>query len=265
MMYDVGPATITIFILGVISLLALIMMMFFFGKLIKVQFQRWTLARKGYVELEHVSETNLRSYAIVRPKGNKFDINDGFYHYIPEAITRGGDILKKYPKDFLNKLPSMKPEEIELLPDGEQKDFAKRMRAEYEQFKSIADMIHKLNFRTEAVSWKFGMPIITYYGDNPDPILFRDRQKTYGSGVIKDMYLRLLLTQRYKDFKFMLTVFLIAIVIVAIANFGFWQLFKSFQADLSSCQSMLNVSQMQYIDLVNRTMPHVVQNSTMIV
>lgn len=265
MILNVGPTTITLFVLGVISFIALIAIWTFFGKLIKVQFQRWTLGRKGYVEIEHVSETNLRDYFIMRPKENKFDVLDGFYHYIPEAITRGGDVLKKYSPDFVNKLSTMDPKEVESLPEGEQKEFAKRMRAEYEQFKKASETINKLNFRTKAVTWKFGMPIITYYGDNPDPVLFSNRDKSYGAGVIRDMYLRLLLTQRYKDFKFIISVMLIAFFIIAIANFGFWKLLQSSNVELSMCHSMLNKTQDGLLDLMNRTIPRVVQNSTIIV
>ncbi len=61
-------------------------------------------------------------------------------------------------------------------------------------------------FHQRALTTRWGMPVITYYGDRPDPIVFSDTKKMYGAGVIRDMFLRLLLTQRYKDYQRMILI-----------------------------------------------------------
>jgi hypothetical protein len=110
-----------------------------------------------------------------------------------------------------------------------------------------------------------GMPVITYYGDNPDPINPSDRTKAYGSGVIKDMYLRLLLTQRYKDFQFLITIMLIALVVIAIAVFGLWRVHLKDASNYQGCLNMLNVSQQKWIELTNQSIQKAMQSSTIVV
>jgi hypothetical protein len=109
------------------------------------------------------------------------------------------------------------------------------------------------------------MPTITYYGDNPDPINFAERTKSYGSGVIKDMYLRLLLTQRYKDFQMMILVLLISWVVGVVAMFGLWRVHLADSKLIADCFAMVNQSQTQWMDLANRTATANLQSSTILV
>lgn len=236
-----------------------------FGKLILLQFKRWIFASKGYVEVEHISPTKVRNYFLLKPSENRFEFSDGFFHYIPECITRKGDILQKYDKAFLSKIPEIKPDELVGMSDKEQDEYKRRVLAEWTEMRNLYKVISNMNYDPQLLNRKFGMPIITYYGDNPDPINPEKREKSYGSGVIRDMYLRLLLTQRYKDFKLIIGVMLIALIVIAISNFGFWQNTKSLLHANRECLSMLNTSNNVMIDLLNQTVQAKVQGNTVIV
>ena len=236
-----------------------------FGKLMKLQVKRWFMASKGYVEVEHISDTKVRNYFILRPSKNKFDISDGFYHYIPECVSRKGDILRKFDQAFLSKVPEIDPSELEGLSDKDREAYVKRVNAEWEELRGLYKVVSGLKYDPQLLNRKFGMPVITYYGDNPDPFNPADRKKSYGSGVIKDMYLRLLLTQRFKDFQLIMAILLISWVVVAIALFGFWQVYKTNANSLKTCIDALNVSNNNYVTLVNSTFNKMAQGSTFVV
>jgi hypothetical protein len=236
-----------------------------FGKLIRLQIKRWLMASKGYVEVEHISATKVRNYFIMRPNNNKFDIEDGFFHYIPECVTRKGDILRKFDKSFLSKMPEIDPSDIEGLNDKEKEEYLLRVTAEWNELKGLYKVISGIKYDPQLLNRKFGMPVITYYGDNPDPINPSDRTKSYGSGVIKDMYLRLLLTQRFKDFQMIIIVLVVSWVVVAIALVGLWQVNKGTADSLGKCIDMLNVSETHLFDLMNQTIKQTAQSSTIVV
>lgn len=262
---------------GLISIILLIFIFAIFGKLIIIQFQRWRLAKKGFVEIEHISETNIRRYFIMRPKSGKFDLLDGFYFYLPEALTKGGDVLKKYSEDFLVDLKNddssfrswmkdfFKVSDLSKISDNDLLAFRKQYLAEVKQLREMFDVINKLNFKNEALSWKFGMPMITYYGDNPEPFVFRDKAKTFGSGVIKDAYLRLLMTQRFKDFQLFLVVGLVSLAIIAFALIGLYYMQAGLQQNLAVCQQSLNTSLTGLKSCLDANLPIFQQNSTIII
>jgi hypothetical protein len=201
----------------------------------------------------------------LRPAKNKFDLEDGFYHYIPECVTRKGDILRKFDKSFLVKVPEIDVSELEGLTDKEQENYKSRVKAEWEELKGLYKVISSIKYDPQLLNRKFGMPVITYYGDNPDPMNFSERSKSYGSGVIKDMYLRLLLTQRYKDFQMLIAVLLISWVVVAIALFGFWQVYKTNSISLNTCLNLLNQSDTNLANWVNQSLSAKMQGSTIVV
>lgn len=253
------------FFSAIILLILLGLTWLIFGKLITLQIKRWFLASKGYIEVEHISDTKVRNYFIMKPAKNKFDIADGFFHYIPECVTRKGDILRKFDKSFLSKVPEVDPSELEGLTEKQQEEYKARMKAEYEEVKNLYKVISDLKYDPQLLNRKFGMPIITYYGDNPDPFNHSDRKKIYGSGVIKDMYLRLLLTQRFKDFQMIIAVLLISWVLVAFSLFGLYQMYKGNVTNLGICLQQLNVTDVRYHELLNRTIEAKFQSSTIVV
>lgn len=226
----------------------------FFGRLIKLQVKRWVLASRGYVEVEHISPTNVRNYFILRPRDSKFDLSGGFYHYIPETLTRKGVLIKKFDNALLSKSePDVDLRDLDGLSDNEKEEYLRKLRAEWLELKNLFNVISRLNYDPERLTRKMGMPVITYYGDNPDPINFADREKVYGSGVIKDMYLRLLLTQRYKDFRLFLIIGLVSIVLFALASIGLYSLHASDTVNFGRCVALLNESTNKYLDILNQT------------
>jgi len=262
-------ASFTVFAIFFFSTLILFCILFLtfliFGRLIKLQFKRWFLAGKGYVEVEHVSSTKVRNYFIMKPSNNKFNLDDGFFHYISECVTRKGDIMKKVDKSFLSKMPEFTESELEGMNEKEQKEYKDRIISEWNEMKNLYKVISNLKYDPEHLSRKIGMPVISYYGDNPDPINFAERTKAYGSGVIKDMYLRLLLTQRYKDFQMMIIVLLISWVVMVIVMFGMWRVHLTDATTIKTCVDSLNISNSKWIELANITAQAKMQSSTILV
>lgn len=255
--------TVSLIILGLIAIALLLLTYIIFGSLIKLQIQRWLLARKGYVEVEHVSETNVRRYFILKPKDYRFDILGGFYHYLPEALTKGGDILKKYSPKFLK--GDFSELNLDSLEPDKRAEVLERLKLERSQIESLASTIKKLAFDREALTFRFGMPVLTYYGDNPEPVLFRDRQKIFGAGVIKDAFMRLLLTQRFKDFQKFLMIALISLVVIALVLLGIMVYIRGVSEDVNTCMNLLNSTSIAYQNLVNATIPALKQGSTIVV
>ncbi len=131
--------------------------------------------------------------------------------------------------------------------------------------KSLYTVISGLNYDPQLLNRKLGMPVITYYGDNPDPLNPADRSKVYGSGVIKDMYLRLLLTQRYKDFKLLLTLMLVALGIIAIGMIYLSASHSSDARNYGECIKMINTTLNNYNDILNQTLTASAQGSVVTV
>jgi len=253
------------FFSAIILFITLVLTWLIFGKLMRLQIKRWFMASKGYVEVEHISDTKVRNYFILRPSKNKFDIADGFYHYIPECVTRKGDILRKFDPAFLTKVPEIEPEELEGLNDKDKEAYIRRVTAEWNELKGLHKVVSGLKYDPQLLNRKFGMPVITYYGDNPDPMNYAERTKSYGSGVIKDMYLRLLLTQRFKDFQMMIAVMLISMVVVAIAIFGLWRVHLTDATNYQNCVNIVNQTNNKMIELLNTTIARSLQASTIVV
>jgi hypothetical protein len=239
--------TIGLIVLGIVSIVLLIVIMLFFGTLIKTQFRRWRLARKGYIEVEHISETNLRQYMIMKPSDKSFDFFEGFFLYDSEAVTRGErNVLKNYDRKEIEEAITISEQELNEIPDDKKKAKIREIKALYKTF-------NKLKFNKEALTFRYGMPIISYYGDKPEPVMFRDLKRNYSSTFIKDMYLRLLLTQRYNDFKKFITFGLIIAGVVGLALLGILYYLKGLTADLQVCHNILNTTLNHYEALVNQT------------
>lgn len=235
--------TMLIFLgIGFISFCLLIVILAMFGKVIKIQFQIILLAKKGYHLIEHIGSDNIRRYAFMRPRENHFEFNEGFYHYIPETVTRKKEVLQK-----------VNPE---LLKADIEKNVNSINRAEDEETLKFLGYLKNLKYDREAVSLSWGIPIITYYGDNPDPVLFRDRQKTYGSGVIRDMYLRLLLTLEHNRLLKLITICFIVMLGVGVVLIIFSVILSNAVKNTGVCMQMLNFTSNKCIQILNATIPH---------
>jgi hypothetical protein len=257
------------FVIAVLSAIVFFILFVFtwvvFGKLMTHQIKRWILASKGYVEVEHISPTKVRNYFIMKPSDNKFDLSEGFFHYIPECVSKTGDIISKVDEGFFSKAPDIKPEDLEGLSDKEKEAYKKKVLAEWEEAKKLYKSINDLKYDPQLLNRKLGMPIITYYGDNPDPMNPAERDKVYGSGVIRDMFLRLLLTQRFKDFQRVIMIGLIIAGIIAIALVALYYNQQSIVKINQACNSALIDSNTRYLDMLNKTLVAKAQGSTIVV
>jgi hypothetical protein len=231
---------------GVISFVLLLILCVIFGKLFILQFRIWMLAKNGYKMIRHIGEDKIERNIFARPKESHFDFSNGFYHYIPETITRMGDLLAKVSPSLVKKLKESNG--AGLNSDDEEL---------FKLFCAIKDLNYERKYET--LGW--GIPVITYYGSNPDPVDFSDRKKTYGSGVIRDMYLRLMLTKEYGWIRKMMTLTLICLVVIGGVLILYFVIMRTNSQTLGACTQLLNVTTTKCLDMLNSTLPHAV-NST---
>jgi hypothetical protein len=262
----------TYLIVGTISFAALVLVIAVFGRLIFFQFKRWVLKNRGYVEVEHIGETGIRNYFILKPENFKFDIAGGFFHYIPESITKTGEIFQRYKGFDPLKKPMPPPEILERMTDKQKEKFWDEFNAQKTQVEKFGQLLSKLEFKQEAMTTRWGMPVITYYGDRPDPVMFRELKKQYGAGVIKDMFLRLLFTQRYEDFKKIMLFVAIGGAVISIALVGLFLVMQGVAGtneQLASTNNGLvvkiNECNNYLAQYLNQTKKVTMQNSTMVV
>jgi hypothetical protein len=241
-------------------------MVFFFGRLSWLQMRIWLLAKRGYIQVENIGEDKVRRYYYLRPKNNKFDLKGGFYLFFSETITKTTGILKRIDHDLLLKNPSYYDNLFDRLPKGEQDNFKRRVEAEKKQYKELHDYVSKLIYSVDAVTLRWGIPTITYYGTDPNPIMFSDRKKVYDAGVLNDMYLRILLTQKYSVFRKWMIFTVLALGIIAIALILLFSLMRGQANTIKICQQNLNSTYGQLVNCINSTAYKTgvvsVQNST---
>ena len=232
--------------LGTVSFIMVIVLIAFFGRLMSLQFKIWLLAKKGYHQVEHIGLNKVRTYYYLRPKDNKFDFKSGFYLHIPETVTKVSEVIPKIPKDLVMK---------KLDDPG----------ADTAQFKALSDKINSLNYNMDAVSLRWGIPTITYVGNDPNPVLFGEHEKVYGAQVIRDIYIRLLATQQYKKLEKLIVIGVIALAFIGVALVLLYLGYNGNGKHLATALSMLNESQRNYAVCLNTTAKILAQNSTMVI
>ena len=249
-------STTFIYSYAIISIIIIVLffgLLFFFGKLIWLQMRIWILASRGYVQVENIGEDKVRRYYYLRPKNNKFDIKKGFYLFFPETMTKTTILLKKIDPDMLVKQPEYYDTLFDRLPKGEQDKFKKKAEAEKKQYMELYSYISKLVYNVDAVTLRWGIPTVTYYGTDPNPVLFSDRKKVYDAGVLNDMYLRILLTQKYSVFKKWMIITVIALAIIAILIFAIFSTLSNQAKTIKACIYELNDTTNKLLTCVNET------------
>jgi hypothetical protein len=170
--------------------------MIMFGKLIKLQMKIWFLAKRGFHLVEHIGTNKVRTYFYLKPNDNKFEFRSGFYLHYPETTTKTSAVIPRTPKGY----------SFFKLSDVANDKESERLK----------ETVSKLVYDTNAVTLRWGIPIITYVGNNPNPINFQEPEKEYGAQVIRDIYVRLLATQNYDFMRKMIMIGLIVIGATAI-------------------------------------------------
>jgi hypothetical protein len=238
------------FIIGTISFLLLVVLLLFFGKIILLQMKIWLLAKRGFHQVEHIGTDRVRRYFYLRPRDNKFDFLKGFYLHIPETTTKVGDVMKGVPKFYKNKIL---------------KDDVKSKVIDKSEYEGLAKVMSGLIYKVDAVTLRWGIPTITYVGNDPNPVYFAEREKVYGAQVFRDVYLRLLTTQKYDEFRKWLKYAVFGIMGLVVVLILYYLLFNSSQGNLGICLNNLDNTKDSLVGCVNNTaklMVQVAKNST---
>ena len=207
-------------IVGTIGTILFIVLMIIFGKLIKLQVKIWFLARKGFHLVEHVGMNKVRTYFYLRPKDNKFDFKSGFYLHYPETTTKASGLLPSTPKGYR----FLKFSDIAETAEGDK----------------LSEIVKKLVYNSDAITLKWGIPIITYVGNSPYPVNFSEPKTEYGAQVIRDVYIRLLATEQYGLMKRIIMIGLLVGAGILIALVLLFFAYKSNAGNLNLCLYNLN-------------------------
>jgi hypothetical protein len=245
MAYVISGWQLVIGIAGFIAIIILVVGLFFFGKLIKHKAKLSLLAKRGYTQIRHIKEDMTEKYYFLRIRNDHYDFDDGIYMEQRDTRTKTGHILAPLDYDLLsNKLDiNLNAEEREI------KSFLRGIRNS-----QVMDIT--------TLSW--GIPTITYYGNNPNPINPKEIHKVYDAKNIASMVKRLLLTKEWKLVKMVLYLCMCSIILSLILGFINYGVAHSNAVNLANCLSNWNSTQVKYEDLLNASRV-VLQNSTTII
>lgn len=251
---------------GIVSLILLIFILIFFGNVIWLQFRIWILAKRGYHVVEHIGEDNVRRFYYMRPKDQHFDINDGFMLFMPDSITKQQGILKKFDKRLLFDGHRIPQEVFEKLSQKQKETYLKLYEADKKEAKEYYDSVNNLHYYVDAVTLRYGIPTVTYVGTSSEPVNFKTLHKTYDAKTLKDLYLRILLTQKYGIFKKIMIIAILVMSATAIILFMYYLymsgLSGNYHTDITTCISNWNATQNSLLRCVNETARIVTQNTT---
>lgn len=244
--YVVNGLALWMGIIGIIGAVVLVILVFMFGKIMKHQWKLWLFAKRGYTQIRHVREDMVENYYFLRIKNEHFNFNGGIYMEQKDVKTKTKSILA--PLDY--KQLSKKP--VDQLTADEKQILS--------FLKSIEDS-KVMDITT--LSW--GIPTITYFGNNPNPVNIKEIKKVYDAKNIAAMIKRILMTKEWK--------FVRMVLILCLVSMGLWLVLagldygvsKKASENLGLCLNMLNQTTVKYNQLLNETGRLIVQNSTMVI
>jgi hypothetical protein len=232
-------------IVGTVSFVGFLFLLVMFGRLMKLQVKIWLLSKRGFHLVEHIGTNRVRTYYYLRPKDNKFVFRDGFYLDQKDTTTKTSALLPGIPGGWnFRKL------------DGVNDDF---------EADKLRNTINKMNYDYNAVTLRWGIPIITYVGNSPHPVNFKEPDKVYGAQVIRDVYIRLLATSQYGDLRRMIMFGILAMAGVAIGLFLLYLGFRNSGDMANNCVNMWNATQNSLLRCVNDTAILLARNSSVII
>lgn len=232
-----------LFMSGTILLVLLLM---FFGRLIWLQIKIWLLARRGYMQIDHVGEDKVHRFYYLRPKEGKFDIKGGCYILQDETITKVMEIIKRPAKG--------------LGKEGEKGD-----AADNTELAAIIKVVGNLQYNKDAVTLRWGIPTIEYYGDDPQPILHSERKKLYSAGIINNIILKILTMRNFKLFQKWFMIIAIAGGVIAVALIIIGMVMRQNSINMNQCIQILNITQGKLEAYLRPLVNATVQNASDIV
>jgi hypothetical protein len=235
-------------IIGAVSFVLLMVILFFFGKLIKHQIKIFFLRNRGYVQLRHIREDMNENNYFIRVKNDVYDVSGGVYLDQKDTKTKAQDILQKLDYDLLSKKPEVELNAIE------------------KQFLQFFNNINSNNKLMDIKTLSWGIPTITYFGNNPNPVNYRDIKKVYDAKNISAMIKRLLMTKEWKLVRMVLLISAVAMIGLLVLGFIDAKISSNNAINLKTCQYMLNQSiNNNFIMFNNTIVPALHQNSTVII
>ncbi len=245
-LYGVTGLQLAFGIIGlVVSFIAIIGIVVFW-KLLKHQIKIWALAKKGYIQVRHVREDMNEDNYFIRIKDEHYTVAGGVYMEQKDAKTNANRILPVFNYDLLSK-----------KKDAELTELEKQLKTFFENIKNNKIMDIK------TLSW--GIPTITYFGNNPNPVNYRDIKKIYDAKNISAMIKRILMTKEWKLVRMVLILASVAIVLSLVLGFLNYGIANKSADSLGQCLYMLNTTSTKYDALLNSTMTIAKQSSSVII
>ncbi len=242
--YVVNGLAFIMGIVGIISFVFLVFGIMFFGRLVKHQTKIWLLAKRGYTQIRHIKEDMTEKYYFLRIKNEHYAFEDGIYMEQKDVRTKGKTILAPLDYDLLSKRDD------------------KFLNAEEKQIKGFLQSI-KDSKVMDITTLSWGLPTITYYANNPNPVNVKDTKKIYDAKNIAAMIKRIIMTKEWKLVKMVLLLCLLAIGLFIILGFLDYGVAAKNTANLNMCLNNLNVTYEKYSQLLNSTrIINVLPNST---
>ena len=231
---------------GIISFIFLIGFLIIFWKIIYIQTRYWFLAKKGYIKVEHVGEDKVKRIYFLKPTDTKFEFDNGIYFFQKDSLVKTDIMFPKIDKDMLSK------------------KLDTELTAEEKQYKELLQKVGKFKYMHDSDVLTWGVPTLTYYGQDPNPVHYADRKKVYDSKVISSYIKRILLE---KEWKFIRTAFIIILVfmgLLVVEQVLVWQSVKKSADNNAQLVKVLNQTISEYNKLVNETKPIYQQQQLMI-
>lgn len=225
---------------GVLAIIALIFILIFFGSLMWLQSRIWLLAKKGFYQIRHIREDKVEKYYYLRISDGKYDFEQGVYISEKDSVTRMESIINKFDYNLLSK---KKDTELNAV--------------ERETLKFLMSIKNSKVVDITTLSW--GIPTVTYYGNNPNPINYSDIKKLHDAKNISALIKRIIMTKEWKLVRMVLILCAIALVAWVALGFLGYNMINGLQSKLNSCQSDLNVTSNKLINQLNMTLDSAVQ------
>lgn len=206
---------------GVISTLILVFIFMFFGSLMWLQSRVWLLAKRGFYQIRHIREDKVEKYYYLRVSDGKYDFDGGVYIAEKDSLTRMEKIIGKFDYRLLSR---KKEAELDAV--------------EKEVLKFLLSIKNSKVVDITTLSW--GIPTVTYYGNNPNPVNYADMKKLHDAKNISALIKRIIMTKEWKLVRLVLILCSIAIVAWMILGFLSYGLVNNLQAKLGACEISLN-------------------------
>ena len=252
---------------GFISLMAIMILLFLFGKFMVLQTRIWLLAKRGYHCVEIIGSDRVRRYYYMRPKDDHFDVNAGFFLYMPDTITKQTAILQSAKKALTSDKDPISQAILEKLDKRQREEYLRLFNEQKEEARKYFESVNNLHYHIDAVTLRWGIPTITYVGDSSEPVNYKEKEVKYSAKTLKDLYLRILLTQKYGIFRTLMIVAVITMIAVAGVLIIYYMFFsgqaKNYNNQITMCITNWNITQRQLVECVNVTGRILAQNSTL--